>query len=146
MIVSSATSETEVKQAETAPQFTAGPPQLNPLAANSPIAVTISADGITLNLIDDLSHGDLVRGSGSITDRMIERSEREVTRRPKSARAHANLGIALLNAGDLESAEKQFETTLSIDPEHYIASMNLARIRTEQKRFEDAERIYSELI
>ena len=136
----------EVKQAEADPQFTATPPQFNPLAANSPIAVTMHADGVTLNLVNDLAHGDLVRGSGTISDRMIARSEKEVRRRPNSARAHSNLGIAFLNAGDLESAEREFETALTLDPKHYVSSMNLARIRTEQGHLDAAKQIYLDLV
>src|SRR5215831_10371004 len=114
MIVSSQTGEREVSQAEATPQFTAAPPQLNPLAAGSPLAVPIKADGIVIEPVDDLVSGDFIRGSGTITDRVIARSEREVARRPRSARAHTNLGIALLNAGDVESSQKAFETALSI--------------------------------
>jgi len=140
------TSDNEnVKQAESAPQFTANMPHLNPLAAASSIAITKHADGITLEFVPDREKSDLVRGSGTIADKMIARSEKEVARRPKSAKAHTTLGIALLNAGDVNSAQAEFEAALSIDPVHYVAALNLARTRIEQGRFEDAERIYFHL-
>jgi tetratricopeptide (TPR) repeat protein len=134
--------ENDVKQAESAPQFTAESPQLNPLVAASPIAIIKEGGGVSLRFLDDQNRSALVRGSGSIVDLMTARSEREVTRRPKSARAHNNLGTAFLNAGDINSAASQFEKALAIDPTHYVAALNLARARIEQGRFEEAEQIY----
>jgi tetratricopeptide (TPR) repeat protein len=145
MIITSTNNGKDGKQAEAPPQFTAAPPQANPLAATAPIAVTKRTEGITIDLVNELAHDDLVRGSGTINDRMVGRSERELARRPNSARAHTNLGVALLNAGDMESAQREFEAALAINPAHYVAAMNLARIRVEQQRFADAEAIYSRL-
>jgi tetratricopeptide (TPR) repeat protein len=144
MIVTS-DSEEDIKQAVSAPKFTAESPQFNPLSAASPIAVIKQGEGIKLEFVDGHHRTELVRGSGSLIDLMIARSEREVTRRPNSARAHSNLGIAFLNAGDVESARVEFEAALSIDPMHYVAALNLARTRVEQERFKDAEQIYSRL-
>src|SRR5882724_8043302 len=144
MIVTS-DSEENIKQAESVPRFTADSPQLNPLSAASPIAIIKQGEGIRLEFADGHRRAELVRGSGSLIDLMIARSEREVTRRPKSAKAHTNLGIAFLNAGDVDSARVEFELALSIDPAHYVAALNLARTRIDQGRFEDAEQIYSRL-
>lgn len=143
MIASTETSERDVKQTEASPQFTAAPPQLNPLAAGAPIEVTVNADGIRFEVIDDSRRGGFARESGTITDRVIARCERELQRRPQSARAYTNLGIALMNGGDANAAQEAFDKALTIDPKFYVASMNLARILAGQGRVEEAEHIYS---
>ena len=50
-----------------------------------------------------------------------------------------------MNAGQLTEAKSEFEAALGIDPHHYVAAANLARIVTQTGNFEDAERIYTEL-
>ena len=81
----------------------------------------------------------------TLGSRMIGRSRREVERRPNSARTHTNLGIALLNASQVEAARAEFETALKITPTYYIAATSLARIEVEAGNFEKAERIYEEI-
>ncbi|MEO7414220.1 MAG: tetratricopeptide repeat protein, partial [Opitutaceae bacterium] len=50
------------------------------------------------------------------------------TKRPGNARAHQNLGTALLNAGQFTEAQAELERTLAITPENYQALNNLGII------------------
>ncbi len=145
MIVTSASNEKDVKQADVAPQFTADSPQISPLAVSSAISVTKSHSGVMLSFVNEIEEGSSVRHSRTIADKMIARSAREVERRPKSSKAHTNLGIALLNAGDINSAQIEFDAALAIDPTNYIASMKLARIKVAQDLLDDAAITYSAL-
>ena len=95
----------------------------------------------SLYVVNDLPEGNDI---GSL---VIERSRKEVERRPRSAgEAHANLGIALGNSGLWEGAAAEFERALEIDPQHYVAAINLARLMVEKGDFDGAEPIYKRLL
>lgn len=66
------------------------------------------------------------------TDRIAEYRDAEtlystsLRNRPGSTRLHNNLGLALLNKGEVERAEKHFRISLAIDPQNAEAHNNLA--------------------
>lgn len=144
MILASEKSTKEIQQSEPAPQFTVGVPRVNPLAANSILSLTKGVGGVDLDSIGEFKDQEAVDNE-TLLSRMIDRSRREVERRPDSARSHTNLGIALLNAGQVEAARIEFETALRTSPKHYIASTSLARIEVEVGNFDRAEQIYTEI-
>jgi tetratricopeptide (TPR) repeat protein len=144
MIFASEKTTKDVRQSEPDPQFMVRAPRVNPLAAGSTFAVTKSAHGIGLDSLEELQP-QIEKGRETLGSRMIARSRREIERRPNSARAHANLGITLLNAGQLASAKSEFETALTIDPTHYVAATSLGRIEVETGHFDRAVRIYEDL-
>jgi Flp pilus assembly protein TadD len=130
---------------ETAPSggFRVHPPS-NPLVAAAGLSlvkkdaeVSIEWDEEKPAPTDDL----LVK----VRQEFVSRSQKDVAKHPKSARAHTNLGITLMHQGELEEAVKEFEVALSIDPRYYVAGITLAKIMVEQDRFDEAERLYSEL-
>lgn len=71
---------------------------------------------------------------------------RNSIRFPESARAHANLGVALLKRGHTKEAFEELTTALEIDPENYLASLTLARLHLAEGRINDAEQVYRRLL
>jgi tetratricopeptide (TPR) repeat protein len=144
MILTSNASASDVQQAEPDPRFLVGTPRLNPLAASAPLSITKHLGSVAIGWSPATSdEGD--REEHDLVSRLIERSRREVMKRPSSARAHSNLGIALLNAGQLTGAAAEFESALRIDPKHYVAATSLARIKVEMSDLSGAEQIYQSL-
>jgi predicted Zn-dependent protease len=130
---------------ETAPSggFRVHPPS-NPLVAASGLSLFKKDAGVSIEWdeekpapTDDL----LVK----VRQEFVSRSQKDVAKHPDSARAHTNLGITLMNQGKLEEAIREFKIALSIDPRYYVAGITLAKIMVEQDRFDEAERLYSEL-
>src|SRR5262249_364396 len=123
MIIAAETAK-EVRQSEPDPEFNVGSPRLNPLAASAPISITEGVDSVALNW-----NRALAEQSGSaaseLVERLVERSRRQVIKHPNSARAHTNLGIALLNSGDLVQAAQEFKKALEIEPKQYVAATSL---------------------
>ena len=77
----------------------------------------------------------------------IEHSvRRQIERFPRSARAHANLGIALLKHGQAAEACKELELALDLEPNNYLAGITLARLHFEAGRIIEAEHWYEKLI
>jgi tetratricopeptide (TPR) repeat protein len=64
--------------------------------------------------------------------------ERYVAERPDSGVGQFMLGMSARKANDLATAERAFDAALAIDPNHVKSLMNLARVRIEQKRSDDA--------
>ncbi|MCM8801400.1 MAG: tetratricopeptide repeat protein [Candidatus Omnitrophica bacterium] len=72
-----------------------------------------------------------------------------VKREPNSAVAHNNLGIEYLRINLMESAEKEFKKALSLSNSidvHVNCRMNLARIYSKQKRYEEAVGLLNEAL
>lgn len=134
----------EAQQSEADPQFTVGVPRLNPLAASSPFALTKHANGVLLDSLAEFREEDVGAGDG-IGERMITGARRQVAIRPNSARARTVLGVALLNCGQLAAAEAEFKVALDIEPTQYVAATNLARIKVQVGKFDEAELIYATL-
>jgi tetratricopeptide (TPR) repeat protein len=77
----------------------------------------------------------------------IENSARKQANRfPRSSRAHANLGVALLKHGQPEDAMQELEISLQLDPRNYLASITLARLHFMQERFTESESLYERLV
>ena len=53
---------------------------------------------------------------GSTGSEAVEAAHKAVALDPRSAYAHFQLGAALDHTGDLEGAERELRTTLSLDP------------------------------
>jgi tetratricopeptide (TPR) repeat protein len=64
--------------------------------------------------------------------------QRYVADRPASGVGQFMLGMSAWKAGDLAIAEQAFDAALAIDPNHVKSLMNLARVRIEQKRSDEA--------
>jgi tetratricopeptide (TPR) repeat protein len=143
MISTSSTAVKEVRQATADPRFNVGPPRLNPLAASAPIAITKhpTSVGIDWAVIDAPSNAV----ASDVSAQLITRARIQVQRYPNSARSHTNLGIALLNSGNLADAREEFERALRIDPKQFVAASSLARIKVELNDFEGAQAIYHSL-
>jgi Flp pilus assembly protein TadD len=60
--------------------------------------------------------------------------EEAVRRRPASAEAHNNLGLALAQQGRLEVAARHFREAVRLRPEFRDAQSNLARAQAELAR------------
>jgi tetratricopeptide (TPR) repeat protein len=61
-----------------------------------------------------------------------------VSASPDSVTAHANLGAALTQTGDLSGAMEQFEATLRIDPNNTTAHYNLAVLLANENKYQQA--------
>jgi Tfp pilus assembly protein PilF len=112
------------------------PPLKNPLLSSTPIAVTHTGEGVDVEV--DLCPYEQV-STDNVLERFIERAQRDVERHPDSARAHTNLGLALLNAGNTSNAIKEFEVALQRESGDYVAAMNLARVKLALGDLEAAE-------
>jgi tetratricopeptide (TPR) repeat protein len=58
--------------------------------------------------------------------------------RPENAWGHFMLGLSAWKGGDLAKAEKAFEASLTIDPNHVKSLVNLSRVLLDEKRADDA--------
>jgi tetratricopeptide (TPR) repeat protein len=143
MITSAATAN-DFRQLTPNPQFVLGIPRLNPLAPDAPLSITQLSASLAIDWHTD-SPEESQNVATDLVERLIGRSRREVSKRPNSARAHANLGISLMNSGDIDNAIAEFETALRLDHKHYVAATSLARIKVQGGDFEGAEHIYSDL-
>jgi Flp pilus assembly protein TadD len=130
---------------ETAPSggFRVHPPS-NPLVAASGLSLFKKDAGVSIEWDEEkpVPTDDLLV---KVRQEFVSRSQKDVAKHPNSARAHTNLGITLMNQGELEGAIKEFQVALAIDPRYYVAGITLAKIMVEQDRFDEAERLYSEL-
>jgi tetratricopeptide (TPR) repeat protein len=61
---------------------------------------------------------------------------------PKSARAHFNYGAALQQAGRIDDAEKEYNTTLAFDPNYTKADINLALVFLSRSKLDEAKKYY----
>lgn len=63
-----------------------------------------------------------------VLERIVTSSQREVERHPSSARTRINLGVALMNAGRLDDAQREFERARQLDSTSGSALAHLSRI------------------
>jgi Flp pilus assembly protein TadD len=143
MIMTSGGSLEDFKEAAPSGGFRVHPPS-NPLVAASGLSLFKRDAGVSIEWDEEkpVSTDDLLV---KVRNEFVSRSQKSVAKHPDSARAHTNLGITLMNQGELEEAIKEFKIALSIDPRYYVAGITLAKIMVEQDRFDEAERLYSEL-
>jgi superkiller protein 3 len=64
--------------------------------------------------------------------------ESYTAQKPGNAWGHFMLGLSTWKAGDLDRAQKAFESALSIDPEHLKSLVNLSRVLIEKKQYDQA--------
>ena len=76
---------------------------------------------------------------------LVKKARKDAIRFSDSARAQVNLGVALLNAGDLSAAEDAFSRALSLDGTNSLARLYLARIAFRRGNLIGARREFSEL-
>lgn len=128
------------------PTFRIDPPTDNPFVAASPVSLTQRDSQLDFGLADMApKQAGSWQGSQILAD-MISRSRREADVRPLSARAHANLGLALLGESRFDEAADEFEIALRLQPHHYVAAINLARVKVAKGEYGDAERLYRDLL
>jgi tetratricopeptide (TPR) repeat protein len=60
---------------------------------------------------------------------------------PNSSVAHNSLGHSYYRQRQFDKAEKEFRTAIELDPKHYTAYHNLAKMLIELKRSRDAEKV-----
>ena len=145
MIAPSAISE-KSKESPVRPTFRIDPPANNPFVAASPVSLTQRDDQVDFGWADVApKETGPWEGSQLLAD-MINRSRREADVRPLSARAHANFGLALLGASRFDEAAYEFEIALRLQPQHYVAAINLARVKVAKGEYNDAERLYRSLL
>ncbi len=80
-----------------------------------------------------------------ILDQIVSEAQRQKKRYPDNGRMLSRLGLALLNAGRLSEATKEFELALSGNPRQFVALSSLGRIAVLQKRFDEAAKLFSQL-
>ena len=126
-------------------QFELDPPCTNTFIPCAMVSFIQQTGRVDIRWTEGFLHAAGTPASGKILDEILARAQRDLDRFPKSARAHTNLGLALINRGQLEEAAEEFEAALKLDAEHYIAAVNLARVRVTQGKFDQAKRLYSQI-
>lgn len=141
MITESAIPTTKKEFVPAHPEFRLGPPGNNPLVPAAPVSFTQCGSGFDFEWTEEV-----LQSSGAhakrISDDIILRSRQDVERGPSSARAHSNLGLALLTQGRTDEAARELERALQLNPTHYVAAVSIARVKVLQSRFAEAEGIY----
>jgi len=143
MITTSGASVENLRETSTDGGFRIQPP-INPLVAASGLSLLKKDTGVSIEW-DQERAAPTDELLARVRQEFISRSQKDVAKHPNSARTHTNLGIALMNQGELEQAISEFKVALSIDPHHYVAGISLAKIMVERGRFDEAEGLYSEL-
>src|SRR5258706_199722 len=127
------------------PRFQLDPPGESPFEA-IPSALVISSKGsYKFDWIENQSEQRNPKG-GTLFDAIVSKSRIEAERSPSNPHVRANYALALMNSGNLLAAAEEFETVLEKSPQHFMSLANLARIRTFQERFNDAELLYEKLM
>ena len=65
---------------------------------------------------------------------------------PDSAMVHCNLGLALYDRGDYQSAKKEFEVAIRLEPGYSLAHNDLAAAYEREGRFQEALAHYSDAL
>ncbi len=65
-----------------------------------------------------------------------------VNKQPLNTRAHANLGMALHESGQIDEAAKQYREAIQLNPENIQSYNNLGIILTREGKFEEAQKIF----
>lgn len=145
MLVTSGVGTTEKEFVSSPAQFQLEPPGGNPFEVAPATAVTTWNGSFDVTWVENSFGGDIASAE-EILDGMIARCKEDVERYPESAQVHANYGLALLNRRRLNEAVDAFCSALKLAPRHFVSLSNLARIRTLQGRFDEAEELSEELV
>ena len=143
MIATSGALVKELKETAPIEGFRVQPPN-NPMVAASGLSLLRKDDEVSIewDVEKPAPTDDLLT---KVRQEFVSRSRKDVAKHPNSARVHTNLGIALMNQGELDEAVREFQTALSINLHYYVAGITLAKIMVEQDRLDEAEKLYSEL-
>jgi len=82
---------------------------------------------------------------GRFLRQITEKTRRDATYYSKSYRAQINLGVALLNKGDLSAAQEAFELALKLEPANQTAVLQLGRIYLRQGNLVKAKDAFASL-
>ena len=119
-------------------------PASDHVIAASPIGVVKSDDDIHLAWREpDNQLG--THEAENFLDDAVAHSSRAVAKHPRSPRARTNLGVALMNADQIDEAIGEFELALSIDSSHYPALAHLMTARFRRGEVDQAERLAASL-
>jgi Flp pilus assembly protein TadD len=127
------------------PNITLGPPLLETLVAAGSFSLRQEGNEIELQLEQNSPHEGVAENDNKLWETIILQSKVDIQRYPESARARINLGLVLLNRGQFEEAETLFSEALEREPGNYIASMAVARIKTQVGQLEVAKELYESL-
>jgi|HubBroStandDraft_6_1064221.scaffolds.fasta_scaffold03482_7 tetratricopeptide (TPR) repeat protein len=126
-------------------QFELDPPSSNTFIPSARVFFVQDTGRLILRWAENDLSGAITDSSERILQEILDRADRAVDRFERSARAHTNRGLALLNLGDLDSAALAFSKALELIPNHYVASLNLARVYVLKGQFDQAEDLYLEM-
>lgn len=150
MISSTATTEVNKREYDESALFRVEQPASNPFMTTAAVVIREDGKGIDDGTIDvgvtEVMAADVRATISDIHADIVAQSHRQVDRYPSSARAYTNLGLALINKGQLHDAAKAFEAALGLVPWHYPAVINLVHLRIVQGQFDDAERMCAHLL
>lgn len=127
------------------PHFQVDLPTGTSLIAATSLALSQHGEVVEVTPVEQASCDAGTGNADTILKTIVLESRHQVERYPESSRAHVNLGLALLNCGELDQAAKEFEQALHLDPTQYLPAASLARVRILQGRLEEAEEILLQL-
>lgn len=145
MISSSAVQLKNLEEFPPDPTVRMEPPGTNPFVAAASISITQRLNQVQMSLAENIPPETGLVDADKIFELILTSATRDVDRYPKSARAHLNLGIALLNGRRSDEAIREFEAALTLDTKNYVAAINLARIRVLHKQYSEARELYEVL-
>jgi tetratricopeptide (TPR) repeat protein len=144
MIINSGSSTEKEQFVLSPPQFRLESPKESPFEALPATSVTSLQGSFRLSWVENEVEIGMPRAQG-ILDDIVMRSRLDAERFPSDAFVHSNYGLALMHRGLLEESAKEFLAAVQLSPRHFMSLANLARIRTLQGQFDEAEAIYKEL-
>ena len=112
--------------------------------AAGPIDVVKSDDHIHLKWREPSYHVRTHEAENFLGE-AVARSRRDVDKHPDSPRSRMNLGVALMNADQVDEAIVEFESALRIDPSQYAALAHLVTARLRRGEVDQAERLAASL-
>lgn len=127
------------------PHFQVDPPTGTSLIAATSLALSQHGQVVEVTPVEYIPCDAGTGSADTILRAILSESRHQVERYPASPRAHVNLGLALLNCGELDQAAREFEQALLIDQTQYLPAASLARVRILQRRLEEAEDIFLHL-
>jgi tetratricopeptide (TPR) repeat protein len=143
-IVIATSQQPEVKQTTPPSSYKVAVPATNPLMPSA--AVSLVKEGKDISLSWEVTAPSETEGViEKLATESLTRALETVGRFPSSSRAYTNLGVAHSNAGAMSEATSAFEKALELDPNNYVAGINLAKVFIEVGKYEEAEKIYRRL-
>ena len=115
---------------------------LTPLLSDPVRAVRIEAAEVLTGIPANGLPADVVAALSRATDEYIGAQQLNADR----PEAHMNLGLLYARQGQLDQAEAELKTALSIDPDFAPGSVNLADLYRAQNRDAEGERVLTEAI